>query len=223
MPAFLRIRGLVKQHIDSFNYFINSEIKQIVRANALITADADSGRDDLSSQFYFKFTDIRVGMPLVKEDCVTHQITPQECRVRDMTYAAPIHVDVEYTKGNHINVASDVLIGQMPMMLGASNCWLANMKHEELARIKECPYDPRGYFVVKGVEKVILIQEQIAKNRIIIEVDSKTGNLCAQVTSSTYEKKSRTTVIMKNERFYLKHNLFAEDIPAVLAFKAMGM
>jgi len=109
------------------------------------------------------------------------------------------------------------------MMLGASNCWLANMKHEELARIKECPYDPRGYFVVKGVEKVILIQEQIAKNRIIIEVDSKTSNLCAQVTSSTYEKKSRTTVIMKNERFYLKHNLFAEDIPAVLAFKAMGM
>lgn len=72
VPAFLRIRGLVKQHIDSFNYFINSEIKQIVRANALITADADSGRDDLSSQFYFKFTDIRVGMPLVKEDCVTH-------------------------------------------------------------------------------------------------------------------------------------------------------
>lgn len=68
-------------------------------------------------------------------------------------------MDVEYTKGNHINVATDVLIGQMPMMLGASNCWLANMKHEDLARIRECPYDPRGYFVVKGVEKVILIQE----------------------------------------------------------------
>jgi DNA-directed RNA polymerase III subunit RPC2 len=98
-------------------------------------------------------------MPLVKEDCVTHQITPQECRVRDMTYAAPIHVDVEYTKGNHINVASDVLIGHMPMMLGASNCWLSNMKNEELFKLKECPYDPRGYFIVKGVEKVILIQE----------------------------------------------------------------
>lgn len=45
----------------------------------------------------------------------------------------------------------------MPMMLGSSNCWLAKMSHEELARIKECPYDPRGYFIVKGVEKVILI------------------------------------------------------------------
>jgi DNA-directed RNA polymerase III subunit RPC2 len=111
----------------------------------------------------------------------------------------------------------------MPMMLGASNCWLSNKTEEELSRIKECPYDPRGYFIVKGVEKVIVIQEQMAKNRIIIEVDPKTSNLCAQVTSSTYEKKSRTTVIQKNDKFYLKHNLFAEDIPAVVAFKAMGM
>ena len=31
----------------------------------------------------------------------------------------------------------------------------------------ECPLDPGGYFVVKGVEKVVLIQEQLSKNRII--------------------------------------------------------
>jgi DNA-directed RNA polymerase III subunit RPC2 len=30
-------------------------------------------------------------------------------------------------------------------------------------------------------------------------------------------------VIFKQQRFYLKHNLFAEDIPAVVAFKAMGI
>ena len=103
MPSFLRLRGLVKQHIDSYNYFINSEIKKIVKANALVTADSDSNME-LSSQFYFKFTDIRVGMPLVKENHETYKITPHECRIRDMTYASPIHVDVEYTKGNHINV-----------------------------------------------------------------------------------------------------------------------
>jgi DNA-directed RNA polymerase III subunit RPC2 len=43
------------------------------------------------------------------------------------------------------------------------------------------------------------------------------------VTSQTYEKKSRTTVIFKDGRFYLKHNLFSEGIPALVAFKAMGM
>ncbi len=45
----------------------------------------------------------------------------------------------------------------MPMMLGSSNCWLKDMSDEQLARVKECPYDPRGYFIVKGVEKVLLI------------------------------------------------------------------
>ena len=193
----------------------------------MITSDALSGgipSDDPANQFFFKFTDIRVGMPIVKEDCITSKIMPQECRIRDMTYSAPIHVDVEYTKGNQVNVASDVLLGHMPMMLGASNCWLSKMDHEQLASVaKECPYDPRGYFIIRGVEKVILIQEQMAKNRIIIEVEPKYHCLCAQVTSSTYMNKSRTTVIFKNGRFYLKHNLFAEDIPAVVAFKAMGM
>ena len=32
--------------------------------------------------------------------------------------------------------------------------------------MRECPYDPGGYFVIKGVEKVILMQEQLSKVRI---------------------------------------------------------
>lgn len=41
LPAFLKVKGLVKQHIDSFNYFINVEIKKITKANEKITSDAD--------------------------------------------------------------------------------------------------------------------------------------------------------------------------------------
>lgn len=43
LPAFLRVRGLVRQHIDSFNYFINHEIKKIVRApgNERLGIDSD--------------------------------------------------------------------------------------------------------------------------------------------------------------------------------------
>ena len=29
LPAFLKVKGLVKQHIDSFNYFINVEVSCI--------------------------------------------------------------------------------------------------------------------------------------------------------------------------------------------------
>ena len=37
----------------------------------------------------------------------------------------------------------------------------------------ECPLDPGGYFVVRGVEKVILIQEQLSKNRMMVDEDAK--------------------------------------------------
>lgn len=43
LPAFLRVRGLVRQHIDSFNYFINHELSKIIRAkgNCKVTCDTD--------------------------------------------------------------------------------------------------------------------------------------------------------------------------------------
>ena len=46
---------------------------------------------------------------------------------------------------------------------------------QELSKLIECPLDPGGYFVVRGVEKVILIQEQLSKNRMMVDEDAKVG------------------------------------------------
>lgn len=42
LPAFLKVKGLVKQHIDSYNFFVDTEIKEIVRANRTIRSDVNS-------------------------------------------------------------------------------------------------------------------------------------------------------------------------------------
>ena len=94
-------------------------------------------------------------------------------------------------------------------MLRSSNCVLAGKSEAELASLNECPHDPGGYFVVRGTEKVILIQEQMSKNRMIVEQD-KSGMLTCQVTSSTHNWKSLTKVIMKGGRYYLKQNQLGE-------------
>jgi DNA-directed RNA polymerase III subunit RPC2 len=52
-----------------------------------------------------------------------------------------------------------------------------------LAKMGECPLDPGGYFVVKGTEKVILVQEQLSKNRILVMADPKNDTVTAEVTS----------------------------------------
>jgi DNA-directed RNA polymerase III subunit RPC2 len=217
IPAFLKVRGLVKQHIDSFNFFINVDIKNIVKArtNHIIKSDSDP-------TFYLKYKDINIGQPSIEEDVVINSITPHECRLRDLTYSAPICVDIEYTRDGRVIHKPNVQIGKMPIMLGSSNCVLTGKNKEQLAKLNECPYDPRGYFIIKGVEKVILIHEQMSKNRIIVDFDNK-GNVCAQVTSSTHDTKSRTSLIHKNSKVYLKHNSFTDEIPIAVVFKAMGI
>ncbi|XP_056172452.1 DNA-directed RNA polymerase III subunit 2 isoform X3 [Syzygium oleosum] len=220
VPEFLKVRGLVKQHLDSFNYFANTEIKKIVRANDKIVSNIDPN-------LYLRFKDVRIGNPTVSMgDGVVEDLSPQKCRLTDMTYAAPVLVDVEYTKGSHGGYSllekNDVAIGRMPVMLRSCCCVLFRKDEDELARLGECPLDPGGYFVIKGTEKVILIQEQLSKNRIIIDTDKK-GNINASVTSSTEVTKSKTVVVMEKGKMYLQLNQFAKNIPIMIVMKAMGM
>lgn len=215
VPAFLQIKGLVKQHIDSFNHFVNVDIKKIVQANKTVISDADP-------IFYLKYLDVRVGTPDIEDGYnITKPTTPHECRLRDTTYSAPITVDIEYTRGTQRVVRNNLLIGRMPVMLRSSNCVLTDKSEFELAKLNECPLDPGGYFVVRGQEKVILIQEQLSWNKMITEEFG--GTVQCQVTSSTHEKKSRTVVLSKHNKYYLKHNSMVDDIPIVVIFKAMGV
>ena len=86
----------------------------------------------------------------------TNVSDPQQCRLRDMTYAAPITVDIEYTRHHQPVIRNGLPIGRMPIMLRSSNCTLAGLSEAEMAEKKECPYDCGGYFIVRGIEKVCL-------------------------------------------------------------------
>ena len=155
----------------------------------------------MDPRWYLKYTDVTVGEPEIQDEA--HQktlATPFECRLRDCTYYAPIIVKIKFTRGHQIVNMGNVPIGRIPIMLRSCKCVLAGKSEEGLAALKECPFDPGGYFVVKGVEKVVLMQEQLSKNRVIIEVDSK-GNVAAAITSSTHERKSRCSIFVKGALF----------------------
>jgi DNA-directed RNA polymerase III subunit RPC2 len=109
-------------------------------------------------------------------------VTPNECRLRDMTYAAPIYVDIRYVKGKNIMKRKGIEIGRLPIMLRSSKCVLTGKNDREMALMNECALDPGGYFIVGGTEKVILVQEQLSKNRVIVESDVKKGVVSASVT-----------------------------------------
>ena len=185
LPAFLKVKGLVKQHIDSFNFFVEVELKKIVKANHQVLSD-------VAPDFYIKYTDIYVGRPCRYDENrdfnkdynpdFKSTVSPNECRLRDMTYAAPILVDIIYTRGTQKVTRKGVPIGRMPIMLRSSHCVLSGKSERDMANLNECPLDPGGYFIVNGTEKVILVQEQLSKNRVIVETDVKKGMVQASVT-----------------------------------------
>lgn len=179
---------------------------------------------DVDPRFWLKYTDIHVGFPdRTDADAVDKSVTPHECRLRDTTYAAPVLVTIQYTRGKNVVRRANVNIGRLPIMLRSNKCVLNGRTEAQLARMSECPLDPGGYFVVKGTEKVILVQEQLSKNRIIVEVDPVKGVVQASCTSSTHGGlKSKTYVATKKSKIYLRHNSIHEDVPIVIALKALG-
>lgn len=74
-------------------------------------------------------------MPSIEEEynVINTKITPHECRLRDITYAAPIYVNVEYTRGNQRVIRNDLMIGRMPIMIRSSRCILSRLTtHEQV-------------------------------------------------------------------------------------------
>ena len=41
--------------------------------------------------------------------------------------------------------------------------------------------------------------------------------------SSTHERKSRCSVVLKNGKVYMKQNTLGEDVPIVVILKALGL
>ena len=68
-----------------------------------------------------RFKNVTVDRPVLSDDYgVTYPMNPHQCRLRDMTYAAPIKVDVEFSKGRNVVSKSGraaVEIGRLPLML----------------------------------------------------------------------------------------------------------
>lgn len=181
-------------------------------------------RSDQDPNFWIEITDIRVGMPTRDDanelrDAGKH-VTPQECRLRDLNYSAPVFIDIAYPRDRTRVVRKNLALCRMPVMLKSSKCYLSGANNRKMQEMQECPLDPGGYFIVGGTEKVILIQEQLSKNRVIVEKDDK--GVTASVTSSTHERKSKTYVALRKDRIVLQHNILMEPIPIVIVLKAFG-
>ena len=101
---------------------------------------------------------------------------PNDARLRNLTYAAPLFVDInvtyietDHTQGGKKSVRKrlfpNVHMGKIPVMVGSEYCLLTDQNHMNPARVGECAEDMGGYFIVQGGERVCISQERMSENR----------------------------------------------------------
>lgn len=91
-------------------------------------------RSEVKTSFYIKYKNIRILKPEITERFVRRNLYPMECRMRDMTYAGIIEVDVEVfyedDSENFCRFIPKIEIGKIPIMIGSDFCWTSNMTDE---------------------------------------------------------------------------------------------
>jgi DNA-directed RNA polymerase II subunit RPB2 len=245
------LKQLVKHQIESYNYFINSQLQDTINMfNPLvITSEQFYNRDKRLNtlEVVIKFDNLSIHRPQLHENNgATRLMFPQDARLRNFTYSSNllIDLDIEYIvrEGDNCdNVRKinkripNIHIGKIPVMLKSDICILTQYSHLDSTITGECKMDPGGYFIINGSEKTCIAQERAAENQVYcfnVEKNSTKWSWEAQykaVPDWKYisPKQMSIKISSKNNGFghpiYLEIPRLKNPIPLFIVFRAYGI
>jgi DNA-directed RNA polymerase subunit B len=220
IEAFIKEKGITKHHIESFNTFISRTLKEIIMEEPVIETSIPG--------FKLIIKGFRVGEPQVREvdGSINRNITPMECRHRDLTYAVPLYITVVTVENNVAGNSVEVPVGEIPIMIKSSIDPLQKMSEEELIKMGEDPKDPGGYFIIDGTERIIVAQEDLASNRVLVDYGQEGLNIThtAKVVSSITGFRVPTILDRhKDGTFHVSFPAVPGKIPFIVIMRALGL
>lgn len=218
LRAYFRENSLVKQHLDSYNKFIEFGMQEIIDRIGVIKPSIEG--------FELQLGRVRLDKPKVIEaDGSQRIVLPCEARARNLTYAAPVFLEIiPLYNGVEKKMFSEVFIGEIPVMVKSKLCHLDNMSEDELAGSEEDPNDPGGYFIINGSERVLVSIEDLAPNRIMTTFEKDNKIVTSKVFSTRHGFRARSAVERTTEG--LLHCVFPaspKDLNFVSVVKALGL
>ncbi len=164
LKLFQRDVGFVRFQKESYNNFIDNGLQKIIDEIGEIKPEVPE-----IGELVIKFGKVTLSEPSVKEaEGAVRKIHPSEARLRDLSYVAPVYVEITPVINKNEQEPVKVKIGELPVMIGSKICSLNNFSKEELEEVGEDPQDPGGYFIINGTERVLVLIEEIAPNRMIL-------------------------------------------------------
>lgn len=172
---------------------------------------------------------------------------PNDARMRNLTYASPLFVDVRIrttfinnTKNGERIVRErlfpNVHLGKIPVMVGSRYCLLHDQKHVHPNILGECAEDFGGYFIISGGERVIISQERMSENRPFVFRNNRNPTKEVEVIEvksigpdNDQVPKNNAVKIMyhpKNPQIHLLRAAIPRiktEIPLFILFRALGV
>ena len=234
----------------------NSRFERIVR-NIRIGTDEliedDEGGiiklDVLDHDIQVRMKNMTLGPPTIREaNGAEHPSLPLECRLRKLTYMSPVYLDFTIHRDDLPQpiVEDKVQIGSVPIMIRSRRCNLnpahidpnRNLSPEQSEEDKEHyqtllqgkgedPYDPGGYFIINGTERVLISMEDLAPNRVTVEMNKRYARKTevAKIFSQKDGVRKPLTVEKRKDGMLMVKISSAgtTPIPVVLLMRALGI
>src|SRR5579863_7822410 len=216
----LEKEGVARQHLNSYNEFISKGLQSIIDEIGEVEIET------VSTPYKVKFGKVELGRPRVIEiDGSVSNVFPMEARLRNLSYASPIFLDMTIEEEGMSREATRQHIGDLPVMVKSDLCQLSKMTKDQLVMSGEDPNDPGGYFIINGSERVIVGLEDLSPNKILVDLE-KVGAVStykARVYSSVVGYRSKLEATLKQDgSINVKVPSCPIDIPFVIVMRALG-
>ena len=143
-------------HINSFDHFLK-QVPTFLENQTLHIVQK-------STEYKVRFTNVQIKM---SEEKNGKQLLPSTARRTSRTYSSKILCDVVVLDGNNKSTRiKKIVLCDIPMMIKSK--YTRSNNNTTHGNQEECPYDIGGYFIIKGIERVIVPQLQYMHNKILV-------------------------------------------------------
>ena len=226
---------------EPYNDFVTNIVPLIIsQYNPIIYKYEDD--EDKTYELHLTVKNSRIVYPKVCDnDGTTHELTSSLSRLRNYTYSSKLIVDISkktfiYNKDKELiesdeKILQEITIGKLPIMVNSKFC-LNSIKDK--SELDECKYDNGGYFIINGIEKVIVSQERCIDNKGLCFQQKNSKYKYVLEMKSSIKDKYMPTKIGISIKLYAKDNIingnyirvsmpyFKQDIPLFILMRALG-
>lgn len=227
-------KNYIFRHLyDSYNKFLEEDIKVFLEDsdhvfNEKMTYDTVYRRK-------FRFKNVRIIGPKLPNGI--EPMFPSDARQRNLTYSVRIIADITQYQ-EKIDIITDrkietitgveeigVPIATVPLMMRSKYCSLNQYKGNDL---NECDFNPGGYFIVNGSEKVVICQERMVENKplVFLKKDSGISSHIVQVNSRSYKPNGMMQVLnvkIKADGTMTIRVPILQEVNVFVIFRALGV